>query len=249
MHPETMAFGGAILEQILMPRAIRQADRIICVSHSTHNDLVQFEPAMAAKSRVIYEAPCVEPKEGEHTSYQNPYYLFVGTKEPRKNLSRMLMAWSKARTELSEYRLVIAGNTGWSYDIQKEIEKIGVFDSVDNISPSEDRLRQLYANCHAVVLTSLYEGFGLPLVEAMAFGKPVIASNTSSMIEITGDAGLLVDPLNIEELSDQFIRLARDTSLYQTLASRAGERSKMFDWGSAAIETAQVLRQASGLRA
>ncbi|MEQ9451365.1 MAG: glycosyltransferase family 1 protein [Pseudomonadales bacterium] len=243
-YPQTMAFGGVLLERILMPKAIKQAQRIICVSESTKRDLTEFAPDSEAKARVIYEASTLEPKE---VSRCLPFFLFVGTKEPRKNLTRTLEAWAKVSRQLESFSLVIAGGDGWRYDLQADLKRLHISDSVKTVTPTSDELRDLYADCYAVVLMSLYEGFGLPLVEAMAFGKPVITSSSSAMAEIAGSAGLLANPLNSDEIAENILKLVRDQRLYRKLELEAKKRNGLFDWKNAARQTADLLKEAANL--
>jgi len=241
-HPETMTRGGAMLERLLMPPSIRKADAIICVSTATMNDLSDLSPDAAAKCSVILEAACQVPGDLDYAPAPKPFYLFVGTQEPRKNLQTCLRAWKRSLLADRGYKFIIAGGTGWKTDLPKEIDRLSLNQSVQCLTPDNDQIRELYSNCFAVVLPSIYEGFGLPLVEAMAFGKPVITSNVSSMPEIAGDAAILVDPYSTDDLADAFIKLAQDPHLHRALAEAASRRAKLFSWDTAALETGNLLR-------
>lgn len=242
-HPETMTRGGAMLERLLMPPSIRKADAIICVSAATMNDLRDLAPDAAEKCRVILEAACQVPEDLDYAPTPKPFYLFVGTQEPRKNLATCLRAWKQSQLADQGYEFIIAGGTGWKTNLPKEIDRLGLNQSVRCMTPDKDQIRELYSRCFAVVLPSIYEGFGLPLVEAMAFGKPLITSNVSSMPEVAGDAAVLVDPYSKADLADAFIRLAEDPHLYHTLAEAASRRATLFSWDTAALETGNLLRK------
>lgn len=234
----------------MMPRALREAQAVICVSASTYNDVSDFDPAIADKGTVIHEAACIEPIAGAEATRpeaigDKPYFLFVGTKEPRKNLDRCLLAWRDSGLQQRGYKLVVAGGDGWKYRLRESIRRYGIDTSVVDLMPSTDELRQLYAQCRAVILPSLYEGFGLPLVEAMRFGKPMITSNVSSMPEIAGDAALLVNPKVTAELSAAFVRLAQDEAMHEKLSSNSAARSKLFSWEKAGQATLEVILNAA----
>lgn len=243
--PQTMRAGGRLVERLLMPASIKNANKIICVSESTKADLIRAFPEAESKCIVIYEAACTTPKANEvFTEPANPFFLFVGTKEPRKNLDMCLHAWQKSGLAKKGFKLILAGGRGWKYELKSSISQTGTEDSVIDVHPNEAQLRELYATCHAVVMPSLYEGFGLPLVEAMAFAKPMITSNISSMPEIAGDAALLISPESVKQLADAFSTLAQDEDLHATLSRRSAQRSKLFSWDQAASQTFDIIQSA-----
>ena len=240
--PETMIKGGMWAERLLMPPSVRKASKIICVSNSTRNDLLLLDASAAAKTSVIYEASDLAPTGTETLSPRaRPFFLFVGTKEPRKNIENLLLAWRSASISAS-FDLILAGGTGWKFDVPSALLNLP---GVVSLSPNRSELASLYQQCKALVLPSLYEGFGLPLVEAMTFGKPIITSNVSSLPEIAGDAAILVSPKDPGEIAQAIVRLAEDVKLAASLAERSKARSREFSWDRAASETAQVLRSVS----
>ena len=242
-QPHTMTRGGATLESHLMPRAIIKAQHIICVSNATRRDLIDFAPQAAKKSSVIYAAACQHPQNKLSHRSSTPFFLFVGTKEPRKNLDRCLQAWRDSNLAREGFNFVLAGNTGWKYPLHERIIQLGLESSVIDLQPTNEELNTLYATCHAVVLPSLYEGFGLPLAEGMAFGKPLITSNVSSMPEIAGDAAILVDPKNVQEISAALRSLATDQGLHAALSEKSTARGQRFSWATAGAQTMKVLLQ------
>ena len=244
--PKTMKRGGRVLESILMPPSLRKADAIICVSEATRKDVVNFLPQCQTKSHVIYEAANVYPEHGgkmEQTVSDEPYFLFVGTKEPRKNLHRLLEAWRRSHAPTQGYKLVLAGGAGWGTDLSAVISRLRLQDSVHDVTPEVGTLQSLYQNCYAVLMPSLYEGFGIPLVEAMAFAKPVITSACSAMGEIVGDAGMTIDPYSVDEVATAINRLIGDKPQYHKLAAASAQRSEIYCWDRAATQTLNVIER------
>ncbi len=158
-------------------------------------------------------------------------------------MANCLSAWKKSELGTKGVRLVLAGGNGWKSNISELIEQLQIRDSVTDCSPGEQELRRLYAQCYAVALPSIYEGFGLPLVEGMAFGKPLITSNVSSMPEIAGDAALLVDPTNDDQIADALSQLAFDKGLYEKLSQTSAQRATEFSWVRASARTYQIIKQ------
>lgn len=248
---ETMRPLSRIMEQMLMPRAIKMADRIVADSESTAMAIAREYPLAANKIRVVYPGtPCLpQPSDLstiEYLDFSGDYFLFVGTLEPRKNLDRLLQAFASLSTELKQqYQLVIAGGKGWGdvnldylisqYNLEEYVHVIGYISDIE--------LSTLYANANFLVMPSLYEGFGLPIVEAMSFGVPVLTSNTSSMPEVAGDAGILVDPLSINSIASGLTKLM-DPIQRDLLASMAKKNSSRFTWEKAAVQLHAVLQEA-----
>ena len=183
------------------------------------------------------------------TKFSNDYLLYVGTLQPRKNLVRAIEAFGLLKRD-STLKFVIAGKKGWLYDeIFEKVKELNLENEVifTGYVPDED-LPELYKNAKAFIFVSLYEGFGLPVLEAMSYGIPVLTSNTSSLPEVAGDAALLVDPENTEEIAKGMERLLTDEKLRQQLISKGKEQIKKFSWEKAAKETLQVLEEVAGLK-
>ncbi len=171
------------------------------------------------------------------------YILYLGNLEPRKNLPRLVQAY--ARLGHTSVPLVLAGARGWGYaELFKAVESLGLAERVlfPGFIPRED-LPLWYNGATALVYPSFYEGFGLPPLEAMACGTPVMAAQASSLPEVVGDAGLLVPPLDIEGMADGLNRLLEDAELRATLRQRGLERIRHFTWDRTAQETARLYRQ------
>lgn len=241
--PETMLRANRWVEGLLMPASVKKADAIICVSESTQQDLRAHFPRVAGKSVTILEAAGGQIEAAPNTSSR--YFLFVGTLEPRKNLGRLIEAFALARSRgMDDCRLIIAGAAGWNTAIDQAIRSAGVDAHVDVLGHVDDNVLHGYlAGAIALCLPSLYEGFGLPALEAMQYGTPVIGPDRSSIPEIVGEAGLLVDPLSIEDIASAMVRLATDDELRGRLSRSARSRAGQFSWDTAAVETFGLFEQ------
>ncbi|MCP4268618.1 MAG: glycosyltransferase family 4 protein, partial [Candidatus Brocadiaceae bacterium] len=161
----------------------------------------------------------------------------VGTLEPRKNIVTLIKAFKKLRERgLRDYKLVVAGGKGWLYkQILEEIGNSDISQSILYLGVVSDKdLPELYNCADLFVYPSLYEGFGLPTLEAMACGIPVITSNTSSLPEVVGDAGIMVDPTDVNSLSDAMCKVLKDKELRLRMRNMGLERSKLFSWNNTA---------------
>jgi alpha-1,3-rhamnosyl/mannosyltransferase len=174
------------------------------------------------------------------------FFLSVGTLEPRKNLLRTMRAYAGLPSRVRQRNpLVLIGGVGWeSEDIEAEVRTLASRGEILALGyVAEDQLALLYSAARALVYASLYEGFGLPPLEAMASGTPVIAGNTSALPEVVDTAGVLVDPFDEAEIRDSMLRLAEDEALADTLSTRGLERSRQFSWKSCAALTRAVYHQ------
>ena len=202
------------------------------------------------KVKVIYEAADemfdagVRDEEAKKLKSKlgiDKYILSVGTLEPRKNLMSLLQAFADVIPLLPEdIKLVIAGRKGWLYeDILKTIGDIGGKVVVTGYVTKVE-LRLLYNEAEVFVYPSLYEGFGLPVIEAMACGAPVITSNTSSLPEVAGDAGITVDPCNTGALSEAILEVVKNRKLREELSGKGLQRANLFSWEITAKQTLNV---------
>jgi len=250
-EPDSMPRDKRLLESLLMPQALRRAHRVIAVSHSVSEELQNYFPFVSGKISTILEASSLASKQLQTTLKKGGYMLFVGTLEPRKNLLTLLEAYHRLQeVQRDAPKLVIAGGTGWKMpDLEQIAKNLGISHKVDFPGlADDDELSELYSHCDFLVFPSLYEGFGLPLVEAMSFGKPVITSNISSMPEVAGDAGLLVDPHSPGEIAEAMKKLITDRALHRRLSENALTQSAKFSWDRAAEETLAVLESAANSR-
>lgn len=243
--PQTMARSNVVLEKLLMPMSLRIADQAITDSQFARSEILAYFPGAKDKLAVVYLASTLKT-DGETgpCPVSSRYFLFVGSYEPRKNLERMLLAYVQYRRACPHpCDLVIVGTEQWGgFSVIDFVEKNDLKAWVHLIRRAEDiALRALYANAQALVLVSLYEGFGLPLVEAMQWGIPLIASNTSSVAEVAGDAALFVDPLDTDAIAKAFVRMTEDEPMRQELSQKSEARGRQFSWKIAASETMALI--------
>ncbi len=232
---------------------VRRADAIIAVSRNTAEDLLSRTKVDPAKVHVIPEAaaaaePAVEAEDVVgRLKVPRPYLLFVGTLEPRKNLVRLIRAYRRAAASSLPHALVLAGPLGWRHQtLLREIALFGPGDVVLTGALEPPELDALYRSAAAFVYPALYEGFGLPVLEAMARGVPTICSNTSSLPEVAGDAALGVNPASVREIASAIETLLLDPVLMRRLADRGRARAERFSWEETARLTLQVYEKALG---
>ncbi|MFC1994677.1 glycosyltransferase family 4 protein [Chloroflexota bacterium] len=231
---------------------LKKAEHIIAVSACTKADLMSYLGIPGEKISVIYngiDLQVFKPVLARRLPF--PYLLYVGSERPRKNLNTLLAAFAALKREVSAFwdlKLVKVGAAGTSEEFRQmtlsEVERLGLREEVvftEYVSDAE--LAAYYSSAIALVLPSLYEGFGLPLVEAMACGCPVVASNCSSLPEVAGDAGLFVDPHGIDGLAQAMRRVITEPALREQLTEKGFERVQHFSWDRAAQETLRVYRK------
>lgn len=260
--PECAEAGLRRFLTAVVPRSVSRADLILADSESTRRDLVTL--LGAAPERVVVVYPGVEPRfrpprdpsvlAGVRTKYglgDGPFVLGVGKLEPRKNWTGLIAAWARLRREAGlGHRLVLAGSKGWLYEaifeaadssgLKHDIVFTGFVDDAD--------LPALYAAADVFALPSRYEGFGIPVVEAMACGTPVVCSNNSSLPEAAGDAALTVPATDEEALAAALRRLITDRSLHATLRQRGIDHARRFTWDAAARTLLSAYEQAAQQR-
>lgn len=250
-HPETHKALNRWFLSFMMPRFLQAADAVIAVSECTKRDIVRLYGLDEGKIRVIYEGvnPSFRPVQPEvikrvrqKHGIQQGYILCVSTIEPRKNLGSLLEAYRALKDQGTENKLVIVGKKGWLYEgFFRRLRELGLEDEVifPGFVPDEE-LPAVYSAADLFVFPSLYEGFGLPVLEAMACGAPVITSNTSSLPEVAGEAALLVHPTSIEELAGAMRRVLEKEELREELRAKGPKQAARFSWESAARETLAV---------
>ena len=252
-YPETHMPLNRWFLTLMMPHFLRAADMVIAVSECTKRDAMRLYGLDEAKIRVIYEG--VDPRfrsadpetiEAVRARYGLPerFILSVGTIEPRKNLTTLLEAYRTLRDRGSDFKLVIVGRKGWLYEgFFRRLRELGLEGEVvfPGFVPDED-LPALYSAAELFVFPSLYEGFGLPPLEAMACGTPVITSNTSSLPEVMGEAGILVEPRDVRALAEAMERVLTDKGKGREMKGKGLQQAAKFSWEKAARETMEVYR-------
>ena len=234
-----------------------RASLIIAISENTKSDIVKYLHIPEDKIRTIYCGVGDEFRRIEDVQYLKsrlkgigmdyPYLFYLGTLEPRKNVERLIEAFIQLKKgrKINE-KLVISGIKGWGYQsifdrvASSGIEKEVIF---TDFVPSES-LPFLYNGASAFVYPSLYEGFGLPVLEAMACGVPVVTSNVSSLPEVAGDAAVLINPYSVDDLTNGISRILSDGDLRNSCITKGIERAKSFSWERCAIETRKVFNEA-----
>lgn len=238
-----------LLEYLMrsVPRSVARADLLLADSASTRQDLMELLDMPGERVRVVYAG--VEgrfaPVEDETVigatlrryGIQRPYILGLGTLQPRKNFVRLIRAYDRLRHERNlPHQLVIGGGRGWLYEeIDACIESLGLQEQVRLIGfVQDDDLPALYTAADVFAFPSLYEGFGIPILEAMACGTPVVTATASSLPEVAGDAALMVSPMDEEALADALWRALDDTALRNALRRRGFDQVRRFTWEAAA---------------
>lgn len=246
-----------LLNRPFVNLAARRADAIITVSETAKRDIVRLYGIDEARVHVVHEAaapsfrvihdPCELKRVRERYGLGDRFLLYVGTIEPRKNLPALIEAFARRRVAGDlPHQLVCVGPYGWlSHDIETLIDTLRVRDAVTftGYVPFED-LPAIYNLAELFVFPSVYEGFGLPLVEAMACGTPVLTGRVAALSEVAGGAAEEVASLDVESLGDAIVALTRDRARREERARLGLQRAQTFSWSRAASETLNVYRSA-----
>ena len=261
-QPETHLHSNRAFLARMLPRFCAAATLVIADSEATRQDLLRCYALPPAKVRTVPLGvePRFRPQEpraaralvAAQYGLTGSYLLFVGTLEPRKNLRRLLLAYRRllqVRGGAACPPLVVAGAPGWWTDVlHRAVRRLGLEARVRFLGRVPDEhLPALYSTATVFVYPSLYEGFGLPPLEALACGAPVITSNCSALPEVVGDAALQVDPRDVAALADALDRLLSDEQTRQVLASRGPAQAAQFTWARTAAATVAVYREALAL--
>lgn len=254
-HPECSS--PPLLNYLMrnVPGSVRRADMLLADSMSTKEDLIDLLNVPPERVHVVY--PGVSPRFAPVTApvalravarryhLRRPYILALGTLQPRKNFPSLIRAFDLLRKERGiPHQLVIGGSQGWLYqEIYDTIEALGLNDDVHLAGfVADDDLPAMYSGADVFAFPSLYEGFGIPVLEAMACNTPVVTSRASSLPEVAGDAALMVEPGDIESLAEALGRLVDDDGLRNDLCARGHEQAKRFTWQRAANDLLRAYR-------
>ena len=256
LHPEFMGSKGklkSIYLKNLMRHAAKHCEKLIAVSESTRNDLLKVFPRMSGlpeRTQVVYEAATVSMKTNQEIirkfELSRPYFLYLGELRPHKNVGRVIQAFMQFKAQVSpdaDIRLIVAGKPHKSFVMPADARRD---DIIFTGYVKDDDAYTLYSNALAYCLPSLYEGFGLPILEAMKCGCPVITSDFSSTAEVAGDAGVLVDPLSVDAISGAMTKVYTDEAFRKELIEKGYAREKEFSWAEAAEQTLAIYREVLG---
>ncbi len=257
LHPEVFKQTDARYMQWMMKRTLPKAQHIIAISQSTKKDLLRLIPGInPEKVSVVYQAarPMFDATYTDEAvtelrqrlNLPDKFFLYTGSLSPRKNVTRLLTAFASI-ADKTEADIVVTGGKSWgSENIGSHVESLGVTSRVHRLGFVEDAdMPLLYRAATVYVYPSLYEGFGIPLLEAMASETPVISANTSSMPEVGGDAVLYIDPTNTDQLADALFTLIDSPQLQEKYIRRGREQRKKFSWTESAKAHISILEQAA----
>jgi glycosyltransferase involved in cell wall biosynthesis len=237
----------------VVPRSVARATHILADSAATKTDLVELYHAPPDNITVLYggvdarfapvrDAERLAAVRAKYNIGPDPFILGIGTIQPRKNYKRLIQAFATLHTAHPTLHLVIVGGKGWLYDdIFAEVKRLGLEGCV--LFPGfvdDDDLPALYSAADALAFPSIYEGFGLPILEAMACGTPVVTSITSSLPELAGDAALLVEPTDVDAIATALFRLLQESDLRHKLVAAGFEQARKFTWEKAAAQLLEI---------
>lgn len=258
--PETFPTKDRWLMEIFLPLTFYRASAVITDSFASQRDLVQFFRVPPSKVHVVYLAAeerfFVQLSENERRKVleryglTEGYVLFVGVLQPRKNLERLLHAFALLRPKIECHPLVIVGKLGWKTQrLLQLVKELKLSDCVKFTGyVTDEDLPAIYQGAKVFAYPALWEGFGLPVLEAMASGIPVLTSDTSSLSEIAEGAAMLVDPLSVRSIFEGLYQLLVDEKLRDELRQKGLERARQFSWRKTAQETLQIYEKAINAR-
>ena len=255
--PESFPLGLRVALRVLVPRTLARATRVIAVSEFTRRDILARYPIPPGKIVVTPEGadprfrPCASPETASVLSrygLSSGFIFSLGRLNRRKNLERVLNAYARLRGQgLAQVPLVIGGKP--DYGVREALRRAKLSEGASSVRFTglipDDDLPAFYNGAACFVYASLFEGFGLPALEAMACGTPVVASNRTSIPEVVGDAAITVDPESVDALADAMARILKDRDLSMDLSSRGYLRSQQFSWDETARRTLAVYRDAA----
>ncbi len=246
--PETMEKRNYRRLKMHLERSCQDADVIITVSETVKQELIDQMNLPKEKIRVVYngvDQNRFRPVTDRLSGLPKDYFLYLGTLEPRKNLLGLLESYRIVKPKIGDCKLVLGGARGWEYDtIFEKVKEYGLEQDVvfTGYLPSED-LPKLYSGAKAFVFPSLYEGFGIPPLEAMACGVPVITSDCSCLPEVTGSAAVLVNPKDSEQLADAMERILTESDLRESCIKQGFEHVKQFTWEQATDKVFEIYKE------
>ncbi len=238
-----------IMFKSAFPVSLKSASVVIADSYATGSDLQHLFGIDSSKVQVVHLGLRDLEKAGGNRE-QTPYILAVGNITARKNYETLIRAFEKLRKQVSDIRLVICGKPGWGseniLELARSTPSASMIEIREHVNDAE--LSALYTNATVFAMPSLYEGFGLPVLEAMAFGVPVVSSNSSSLPELVGDAGILISPDEIDRWASELCRLVVDRAARKKLRDKGFRQVRLFSWDKTARMTLDAFNAALELR-
>lgn len=226
--------------------SLASADAVICISENTRRDAIELLGVPERKTSVIYHANSIRCPAGAAPPIEWPYLLFVGMRGSYKNFGVVLEAYAGCPELRDAFHLLCFGGGPLTPAEHQAAEKLGVLEKLHVTAGPDERLATAYAHAAAFVYPSLYEGFGIPLLEAMFYGCPVVCSRASCFPEVGGDAAIYFDPASPDDLREKLGLVIRDRATRDRLAQAGRERERLFSWDQAARETLGVYRALTG---
>jgi glycosyltransferase involved in cell wall biosynthesis len=220
--------------------AVQKADWVICISEHTRKDLIRLLHVPEEKTSVIYLGNSLTASVESSPLVNSPYLLYVGKRGGYKNFKSVVRAFAQTPILHKQFKLVCFGGGSLTRAEYGFMSSLGVSDKVELRDGDDLMLANLYTYASALVYPSLYEGFGIPPLEAMYYGCPVVVSNASSIPEVVGDAGLYFAPMSEDDIAEKIKAVVLDTSLRNSLIERGKERVRQFSWEKCASETLMV---------
>ena len=254
-HPEYLDPGFVKLYTARIRNVVNRADMIIAVSDNTRRELISLAGAKESRIRVVMLAAdekfrmvkdnALIAEVGRRYGAGSNYILYVGAADDDKNLVRLAEAFARVRKDHSDVRLVLAGMAGWGFErLTARLSSMNLSEGVVIAGfVSDADLPVLYSGARLLAIPSIHEGFGLPVLEAMACGTPVLCSNTSSLPEVAGDAGVQVDPYSVESIEKGIRNLLEDKSLAGKCRKDGLERARQFSWEKTAKQVISIYKE------
>lgn len=248
-YPDQIKWSERQYYQYFMPKFISRADRIVTVSKATRDDVVAHFPEAKNKTGVVYNGVrdfAWSDSDNKSSTEKTTYFIALGAVHPRKNISNLLLAFDRFKMKVdSNVKLKVVGRMAWKVDkIRNTLEQMKYQKDVHFTGYVDDAtMIELLRSSIGLIYISLFEGFGLPIVEAMKLGVPVITSDRSSMKEVADGAALLVNPLDSEAVANAMVNLSKNIDLAERLRNQGFERSSKFSWDHAATEIYQAMRE------
>jgi glycosyltransferase involved in cell wall biosynthesis len=248
MVPELLPKTRRRLDFLTMKKHyVQQADHIVCVSESTKQHLLEVYPKTRAPITVIHHGVGAHftPHAPALANMPEHYILFVGNRGQYKDADVLLRAFARITNEFPEFHLILVGGGTLTTNETGQLQRLGISHKVQQVSLTDEAMVSAYANAALFVFPSRFEGFGIPILEAMASGAPTLLANSTSLPEVGGDAAHYFEPGNEEDLAESITRILHDNSIQQTMRDKGLARAAQFTWHRAATAHADVYRLTS----